>query len=780
MEKIAEDTHQCNHNLLEKILARLEGVRRSGPGHIAKCPAHEDSRASLSITLMSGGSIRLKCFAGCDYSAICTTLGVEPCDLVGGDGHTIRRSKSKWEFYPYADERGKILLEHVRIPPKRKDEKPFTWCRPDGRGGRIFFLGKGWYRPNDRKWERLDKAYDPDICPEPGAAWFDECRRVPYRLDRFAQLEPGSLVFVVEGEKDVHTVEGLGFVATTGGGAEDWRFEFGEYLRGLDVIVCTDNDDAGRKMEADVIASCRGKAKRIRILRLPGLKEKGDITDWAEAGGTPGKLAKLIESAPDYEEIVFSNRIALIPVCDDDDSDPAISDDPEREAWLRRMAENAGDVIAALWLLFRMLGIRGKHSRIINALIALAAESKGGVNLGLIRAFHSKIHCEYDSDRKDLSEDNADQKSNRVSRDLRRFIDACVEAGVAHKTHTGCFGLLDYWKGAPEHQGRSAIPGRYRLNFLRFALLVLDRAREIGGDQREAREQAAKEVAQEVLAWVCGRVRELGGQTDDGEEKDSQQSDPLKTLERKREAAIRAFRSYAQLLSDSPQEVESAFTALKREVINTTPSELIIVSHENDTVPGQAVAAEIEAERTLRTVAEWLRRSWQEQGISKGQAIFRVRALLATFISALFAGSEFKRKKIKGLAHSLANEAVATVASPLTNKHVGQGEPETGDQQKAICEPVELPPERAALTDYGYRGPAIFIAHERESRGRIIAYCDFYESEHWLVFESFDDPDLCGPVPLSSLFEPHEIFDSDLIDRWREARNGGHFEAHAS
>jgi len=137
---------------------------------------------------------------------------------------------------------------------------------------------------------------------------------------------------IVEGEKDVHTVEGFGYIATTGGGAEDWRQEFGQYLTGQDVIICADNDPAGREFESKVIASLRGKAKRIRILRLPNLKEKGDITDWADEGGTRGKLEKLIEQAPDYEEIVFTSRIALIPTDGDDATDPVISDDPEREA----------------------------------------------------------------------------------------------------------------------------------------------------------------------------------------------------------------------------------------------------------------------------------------------------------------------------------------------------------------------------------------------------------------------------------------------------------------
>lgn len=795
---------QSQSEILSFILSQLKKVKKSGGSYKACCPAHDDKTASFSVTPLDDGTIRLKCFAGCDFRSICAALGVDSRDLTSNKTYKSGNSK-EWIFYDYVDENGNLICQHVRIP-KDKD-KTFLWCRPDGRGSNIYFLGRGWYKREDKKWERAEKASDPEVCPESGAVWFDDCRRVPYRLDRLKQLQPGSIVFIVEGEKDVDTTEGFGFVATTGGGAEDWRHQFGEYFTDLDVIICADNDRAGREFEFKVIASLRGKAKRIRILRLPNLKEKGDITDWAESGGTRGKLEKLIEQAPDYEEIVFSNRIALIPTDGDDATDPVISDDPEREALLRQMAANAGDMIDALWLLFRMLGIKGKHSRIVNALMALATDSKKGVNLGLVRAFHSKIHAEYDSDREDLSSEDSKQKSNRVSRDLQKLIAACVEAGAAHKTTSGCFGFLDYWHGSPEHQGRAAIPGRYRMNFLRFALLVLDRAREIGGKPREAREQATKEVAREVLAWVGGRVRDLGEQAGE-EEKKKREVDPLKVLEQKREAAIRACTSYARLLGGDARKVESAFSAIKQEVMkSTTSSDILIMSSENETVGGRWVAAEIEVEYALKALAEKLRQIWQEQALSRQQAKVRVRSLLRVFILALFAGSEFKRRKIKSLAHSLVNEAVAVAEFPMSGKNVGQGRrekeaplssknvgqgkeektaiiaemeespvAETNEQGKPhrlMRPPEESPPQREKLTDPHYRGPVIYKSSDGEIGGKLTAFFDEREGETWLSFEPLDGSGRDWPVPLSALYEPDEEFDSDLIERWKQSRLGG-------
>jgi hypothetical protein len=66
---------------LENILARLQGVRRSGAGHIARCPAHEDRSPSLSIAEGRDGRVLLNCFAGCPPENIVQALGLTMRDL---------------------------------------------------------------------------------------------------------------------------------------------------------------------------------------------------------------------------------------------------------------------------------------------------------------------------------------------------------------------------------------------------------------------------------------------------------------------------------------------------------------------------------------------------------------------------------------------------------------------------------------------------------------------------------------------------------------------------
>lgn len=64
-----------------RILDRLDGVRRSGRGWIARCPAHADRSASLSVAAGEDGRVLLRCFAGCSATAVVHALALELGDL---------------------------------------------------------------------------------------------------------------------------------------------------------------------------------------------------------------------------------------------------------------------------------------------------------------------------------------------------------------------------------------------------------------------------------------------------------------------------------------------------------------------------------------------------------------------------------------------------------------------------------------------------------------------------------------------------------------------------
>lgn len=67
---------------LENLLSHLEGVRKTGTDrYTARCPAHNDRRASLSIRGLDDGRVLVHCFAGCAVDDVTRAAGLELTDL---------------------------------------------------------------------------------------------------------------------------------------------------------------------------------------------------------------------------------------------------------------------------------------------------------------------------------------------------------------------------------------------------------------------------------------------------------------------------------------------------------------------------------------------------------------------------------------------------------------------------------------------------------------------------------------------------------------------------
>ena len=66
---------------VQLLLGRLDGVRKSARGWIARCPAHQDGTPSLSVGFGDDGRILVYCFAGCPIVDVVTAVGMCVNDL---------------------------------------------------------------------------------------------------------------------------------------------------------------------------------------------------------------------------------------------------------------------------------------------------------------------------------------------------------------------------------------------------------------------------------------------------------------------------------------------------------------------------------------------------------------------------------------------------------------------------------------------------------------------------------------------------------------------------
>ena len=121
---------------------------------------------------------------------------------------------------------------------------------------------------------------------------------LPYRLPELLAAHPDDAVYIVEGEKDADNLAALGLIATTNpNGAGKWRDAFTAHLKGRECVILPDNDAPGRDHAAKVSASLRAAGVDHVIVPLPGLPDKGDVSDWLAAGGDVVQLANFAADA---------------------------------------------------------------------------------------------------------------------------------------------------------------------------------------------------------------------------------------------------------------------------------------------------------------------------------------------------------------------------------------------------------------------------------------------------------------------------------------------------
>jgi 5S rRNA maturation endonuclease (ribonuclease M5) len=193
-----------------------------------------------------------------------------PCGVEHAPGDSPRASGARRKrpidrIYQYRDAEGRVVFEVVRF----KDPKDFRQRRP---------IGDGRY------------------------AWnLEGIEPILYRLTELLAASKEEVVWICEGEKDADRLASLGQVATCNPmGAGKWRDHYAAPLEGRRVIILPDNDEAGRDHARQVAASLAGRAASIKLVELPDLPEKGDVSDFLDAGGTVERLRELADIAPEW------------------------------------------------------------------------------------------------------------------------------------------------------------------------------------------------------------------------------------------------------------------------------------------------------------------------------------------------------------------------------------------------------------------------------------------------------------------------------------------------
>ncbi|GIG29241.1 hypothetical protein Cma02nite_18410 [Cellulomonas marina] len=295
------------YNALEA--AGLKPSRRSRDFK-ALCPVHDERTGSLHVTWRpdgDGGRVMLYCH-GCqaDAATIAEALGLTLIDLfdnppperdgeerwrVGRGAISRRAGRRRGRLgplprrravpeddhehayveqivYPYLDADDVLVQEVVRSVCTREGctSKTFTQRYVDHTTGEIQAQKPAWFAP------------------------------VLYRLPAVQRaVSAGQAVWLLEGEKDVATAEGLGLVATTNtGGGKNFAAELAAPLAGAVVNVVLDRDGTGwaRGLTVHERLTAAGAAE-VHLLLPATTARKSDFTDHIAAGHSLDELVEV-------------------------------------------------------------------------------------------------------------------------------------------------------------------------------------------------------------------------------------------------------------------------------------------------------------------------------------------------------------------------------------------------------------------------------------------------------------------------------------------------------
>ncbi len=304
---------------VELILSKLPHSKQNGKGWMARCPVHEDGRASLSISAGDDGRALIHCHAGCSPEAITAALGLTLADLMPANGvkpaqsaRLMARQKVKGRNRNrHAEKTYGSAKDAIGVLEGKHGRCSATWTYHNADGEPVGMVLR-WDVPAGKDIRPVSKG---------ATGWIISGMPEPRPLYGLPELlaRPRERVYVTEGEKAADAAKSIGLLATTSPhGCQSAKTADWQPLAGREVVILPDNDDAGHKYAQDVAALLlkQQPGATVKIVELPGLPPKGDIYDWLEGRDAtePDALRAEIESLVDATPAVNMVEVVGGPI----------------------------------------------------------------------------------------------------------------------------------------------------------------------------------------------------------------------------------------------------------------------------------------------------------------------------------------------------------------------------------------------------------------------------------------------------------------------------------
>lgn len=281
------------------IIGQFVSLKKDGHEYVGLCPFHHEKTGSFKVDPVKSGGVYI-CF-GCQASGdvIRFMQHYEQLDFRSAVRRVAELSGNPVpEPEPITFRRGEPRPAAAKILDAPSDDiGPIvaTYDYTDERDRPLFHVHRHEpgesFTDEEGNIQRRRKTFRQTAAD--GTRKTKGIRRVLYHLSRVIQADS---VWLVEGEKDVHTLERLGFTATTwsGGASAPWQAEYTESLAGKIVYLCADNDAPGRA-RGDLIE--RELQNRARVVRIALPEAAKDVSDFIEIGNSAEDLRAIADEA---------------------------------------------------------------------------------------------------------------------------------------------------------------------------------------------------------------------------------------------------------------------------------------------------------------------------------------------------------------------------------------------------------------------------------------------------------------------------------------------------
>jgi putative DNA primase/helicase len=306
---------------LSDFLARFAEVREERDGYVVPCPSHADSHPSLRVALSESGNLVLRCRANCRTSDVVAALGLPMSalfDVTPGDADVKTTSATSALVGPRevaglrvylgdvqarlrddSDETGRMALAYLE---KRFGIDAATadllglGADPGGNASSFEYLSNSYRRAPRvvvpfRGFDGVARGAQARALQADSVRWCGLSNLPEATWSKFAvfSLATGlDVVLVTEGPGDALTAVGASYDAVAIRGAAlsqspELMATLVEGLRGRDVVVAGDGDNAGEGFSENLAKAFAAEGLSVSVLDIPeGLSDR-DLSGWREA-----------------------------------------------------------------------------------------------------------------------------------------------------------------------------------------------------------------------------------------------------------------------------------------------------------------------------------------------------------------------------------------------------------------------------------------------------------------------------------------------------------------